>query len=234
MRLFFFLITSLFILNIYAQVGIKTINPTEDFDINGTVRIREIPQALSTSTFSHDSILITNEDGKIYRIKSSSLFEKRFLNKVFIKAVKSTEQTITSNGGEKIITNWDTVTSDTSNATGWNASTGEYTVQKDGWYRVTTSITYQPQPTCLSGCTSYAEYNVSVRVNGIRRASKPNFAFKNQTGLPINTGTLQTLVQCSTGDKISVATFHNFGTDRKIWGSIYNPSLTQMFIEEAY
>ena len=62
------LILLLFPLALFSQVGINTSSPTETLDVNGTVRIRNLP-TVSTA----DSILVT-QNGIIKKVSISNLF----------------------------------------------------------------------------------------------------------------------------------------------------------------
>src|SRR5690606_3550902 len=48
----------------FAQVGINTTNPTKDLDINGELRIRNLP------TQSENAILVADKDGNIGKLNA--------------------------------------------------------------------------------------------------------------------------------------------------------------------
>lgn len=56
-----------------AQVGINTTTPTETLDVNGTLRVRDIPTSNSNSTF-----LTTNLDGNVTQSSFFTLFKVEF------------------------------------------------------------------------------------------------------------------------------------------------------------
>lgn len=65
MKVLLFLLLSIFI---PAQVGINTTEPTKTLDVNGTVRVRDIP--LLTNKY----VLLSDEEGNLTKILLSDLF----------------------------------------------------------------------------------------------------------------------------------------------------------------
>jgi len=67
--------------SVYGQVGINTIQPTKDLDVNGEIRVREVNQG---NLSQGDSILVKDSVGVVKRVGVSEIFNAR--NKSIVKA----------------------------------------------------------------------------------------------------------------------------------------------------
>ena len=56
----------------FSQIGIETAQPTAMLDINGNMRIRNIP-SISRESVAKDSILTSNITGNSHRVSSKTL-----------------------------------------------------------------------------------------------------------------------------------------------------------------
>lgn len=179
---------------ITAQVGIKTVAPTADLDVNGTMRIRSTSTNFNESA-AKDSILVSDNVGNVKRISSKKVVESHF--KTFVKGsfLISADVSLNLSSGTKKIP-FDFEDFDTNDE--FDTSTSIFTAKQDGIYQIVVQIK------ATSGIAIATDFGVAVLKNGtiINRNSFANVgvAFVNITP-PLRT--VQTLVKLSTGDTIS-------------------------------
>ncbi len=204
----------------HAQVGIGTTNPTADFDINGTLRVRTTNTNLNESA-AKDSILVSDNLGNIARISSKKVIESHL--KTFIKGNFSSGSNValslTSNTSiiPFNITDFDTNSE-------FNNTTHVYSAKQDGIYSVYVQIRG-------SGLSVATNFGVQILKNG-SVISQNSFA---NIGITI-IGTInvtppirnsQTLVQLNTGDTIQFNVVSNLlnlsllGTDEDCYFTIH-------------
>jgi len=213
-----------------GNIGIGTADPSAKLQVNGNIRVSEISQVSTGSRF--DSVAVYGLNGELNRTDLNSFFSKRRELLVRIFATKGTAQSIATDTPTRVI-GWNTTQIENATTGGdWIETTGEFTVSKAGWYRVTATLTY-----AKGNITAGKEYNVQVRRNGTGPpvGSLPHFTETTNSSVPegiaINTGLLTTIVNCAVGDKLSVWTFHNQGSARSLIIT-FNPSLSTMIIEQ--
>lgn len=220
-----FLIFALCFTTMYSQVGINTETPTATLHVNGNTKVSEIETIGSHSDL--DSIGVYGNEGELKKVELATLSEKIADKKIRIFATKGNGQPI-PNGTSTKITNW-TTTQIENAGTSWNATTGEFTVPISGWYRVSTTLTYE-----MANVVAGFEYNVQVRKNSVGPpvGSLPHFTEANTIGnIAINTGLLTSIVKCNAGDVLSVFTYQNQGSTRSLIVT-GNKSLCTVIIEQ--
>ncbi|WP_292008562.1 hypothetical protein [Chryseobacterium sp.] len=116
--------------NVYSQVGIKTLAPTSELDVNGDLRVRDIPESTST-----DDISV---------VADASGFLKKKLNETqgVIRGYLSSNFTAgTADGTIYTINNWTEIDNPNND---FNINTGIFTAPKTGLYRITITGTFGP------------------------------------------------------------------------------------------
>lgn len=210
---------------VYSQVGINTVNPKATLHVNGNTKVSTI-ETIGNNT-NLDSIAVYGLEGELKKVDLATLSAIRNGKRIRVFAAKGNGQNIPSNVSTKI-TGWTTTQSENA-GNAWNAATGEFTVPKSGWYRVTTTLTYEK-----GNIVAGHEYNIQVRRNDAAPPvdSLPHFTEANTTGsIAINTGLLTSIVKCNAGDVLSVYTFHNEGNDRSLILT-QNKSLCNVIFEQ--
>lgn len=209
----------------YSQVGINTETPTATLHVNGNTKVSAIETIGNHSNL--DSLSVYGNEGELKKVDLATLSKKITDKKIRVFATKGNGQTIPNSTSTKV-TSW-TTTQNENAGNSWNPNTGEFIVPKEGWYRVTTTLTYEK-----ADIVAGFEYNVQVRKNDVGPpvGSLPHFTEASTIGtIAINTGLLTSIVKCNAGDVLSVYTYQNQGSNRSLIVTL-NKSLCTVIIEQ--
>ncbi|MBY0488168.1 MAG: hypothetical protein K2P85_13425 [Flavobacteriaceae bacterium] len=185
----------LFLNNIItAQVGIETTSPTATLDVNGKLRVRNLPSYNSEPAIK-DSIVISDGLGNIKRVSSKQIYNNNI--KTFVKGSFASTATLSLSilsGSVKIP--FDFVDFDVN--TEFNTTTNSFSPKQDGIYEINVQI---KSGGVLSASTNFG---VSILNNGVI-VNRNNFPNVGVLGVNVTPPIryLNTLVQLTTTDIIT-------------------------------
>jgi hypothetical protein len=194
MKKILILVINLYVITLFAQVGIGTSNPTADFDVNGNVRIRNT-NSTNNSTAAKDSILVVDYIGNIKRISSKSIVQSHY--ETFVKGsfTSSSDVNLALVSGTKKIP-FDFEEFDTNNE--FDTTTSVLIAKKSGIYNVTIQIK------AVSSIAIATDFGVAILKNGlvVNKNSAPNVGILGTNVTP-PFRSLSTLVSLVQGDTLT-------------------------------
>ncbi len=192
----------------FAQVGIGTTSPHPDvlLDINGALRVREYIEGSNTA--ARDSIVVFDGRGVLQRIATKRLLAN--LNKSLVKARLTTNFTVALLSNITIQFN----SEDFDVKDEFDPSTGVFTADDPGIYRVTTQI----KSTSLSA----GDFGLSIFKSNAAGTVQTKIAEERFVNVSINlalatinvsppTRSVSTLVQLQAGEKVSFKVYSAVG-----------------------
>lgn len=183
-----------YITNVFSQVGVGTVTPTADLDINGTLRVRTSNTTTNNSA-AKDSILVTDNLGNVKRISSKTVIESHL--KTFVKGsfVSSSDVSLALLSGTKIIP-FDYEEFDLNNE--FDTSTSVFTAKQVGIYEINVQIK------ATSGIAVATDFGVVILKNGtiVNRNSFANVGILGINATPPSRS-INTLVSLGIGDTIN-------------------------------
>lgn len=182
------------ITNVFSQVGIGTVTPTADLDVNGTLRVRTSNTTANISA-AKDSILVTDNLGNVKRISAKTVIESHL--KTFVKGYfsSSSDVSLTLVSSTKIIP-FDSEEFDLNNE--FDTSTSVFTAKQAGIYEITVQIE------ATSAIAIATDFGVVILKNGtiVNRNSFANIGLLGINVTPPSRS-INTLVSLGVGDTIN-------------------------------
>lgn len=182
------------ITNVFSQVGIGTVTPTADLDVNGTLRVRTSSTTANVSA-AKDSILVTDNLGNVKRISAKTVIESHL--KTFVKGyfASSSDVSLTLVSSTKIIP-FDSEEFDLNNE--FDTSTSVFTAKQAGIYEITVQIE------ATSAISVATDFGVVILKNGtiVNRNSFANIGILGINATPPSRS-INTLVSLGVGDTIN-------------------------------
>ncbi|RRJ90488.1 hypothetical protein [Flavobacterium macacae] len=172
----------------FSQIGIETAQPTAMLDINGNMRIRNIP-SISRESVAKDSILTSNITGNSHRVSSKTVVysHKKSYVAGFFAGGESPSLSLTSSRA-KIPFNAKEI--DLNND--FNVLTNTFTAPHSGIYRIGVQIV----STSAVGVTT--DFGVQIVKNGTAILARSSFANIGVVVLFVNINVTQPLRNLST------------------------------------
>ena len=186
----------------YAQVGVNTTTPDAMLDVNGNLKVREVPQAVKSN--SHDFMIIDPVSHEVQKLNA------KFASATNTTIAKGVAPTGISLVGVSLFGSWKQINfASTEIDTGENFNTADnsYTVPSDGIYEVSYFVRIGTglQTGLLSGTPKVGILKQSAGVNTV--LDERSFAGVNLglTNITISSSEINTVYQLNAGDKISFA-----------------------------
>jgi hypothetical protein len=176
-----------------AQVGINTMSPTAVLDIDGDLRIRNIPVE-TIMEVAQDSVLVISRDGRVKTISATEITDKALPSMVKGSFVGSGLVNLSLSSGSQVIP-FDQKDIDANNE--WDTTANEFTAKQDGIYVVNVQI----EADATLGIAN--SFGVQILKNSIieTRSTYANIGVVGSNVTP-PVRTTHTLLQLSTGDTL--------------------------------
>ncbi|MFD2828336.1 hypothetical protein ACFSYG_17795 [Leeuwenhoekiella polynyae] len=184
---------------IFSQVGIGTTDPDPDvmLDINGGLRIRSYNEGNDSA--AKDSIAVLDGRGVVHRIATKTLLANMDKSLAKVNISSSASSLLSISVGESLI-KFDNIDFDIKGE--YDSSTGYYTIQDDGFYRITGQI---KSSSTISTLVLFG-LRMKVRKNGV--GSFNLIAETNYTGLGAVPRTVSTILELDAGDQIAFYSYN--------------------------
>jgi hypothetical protein len=183
------------------------------------------PVTNDDSLKQNDSNLYIGTDGTTWVWNTSTSTYTTYAypssTKKILKTTRNTTTSIASPGN--FLTSWPTSTIDTTSGA-WNASTGTYTVNKTGYYRISASVQFDNANTWAAGDRPYWQ----IRKNGATTLASNLVVQAAYTGgltVPYAEG----IEYLTVGTQLQLFTGHNSATAKVVSS---NSSINQFIVEE--
>ncbi len=193
-----------------AQVGVGTTSPQAKLHIQGDLRV----DSMRTIGTSDLKVVLDTATNKL------ALQATRPQSDTLVRiSAKTSGNSIPHLTSTRIIwsaTDINTVPS------AWNTTTGVFTAPRQGIYRITAQLTFNPN------AANNAEHTVVVRKNGSDFAVAGNFDSSGGNSVYKPTGNVNALIELNAGETASVWAFQGAGSTQTLYNAVWN----YMSIEE--
>ena len=183
-----------------SQIGIGTTDPHPDvlLDINGRIRVRNYDEGKSGA--AKDSIAVFDGRGVLQRIPTNKLLAN--MDKSIVKAKLTSNFAVALSS--TIIIKFDTEDFDIKNE--FDSSTGYFTADQDGIYRVTAQI---KAASLSQGDLGLSIYKTNAAETVDVKIAEENFINISVAGIKVSppTRSVTTLIELEAGEKISVRVY---------------------------